>query len=151
MHALTSYEQGPVAVTMLVSWCDSAGFLYAYIWEWHCWGWGWGCLPALLDDAGLYLLPVIWTGLQRQRCSPRVSQHRAQPRTLPQALGTCRGALPIIWSLTIPFFSLQAPPQLSGSGGVGVGPVVVPDGGGEGAHPPPGSSRSRPDPPQKAK
>lgn len=45
----------------------------------------------------------------------------------------------------------QAPPQLSGSGGVEAGLVVVPDGGGEGLQPHPSSSQSPPDLPPKAK
>lgn len=57
-------------------------------------------------------------------------------------------------SSVTPSVSAQAPHQPSGSGGVGAGPVVVPDGVGEEAQPPPGgssSSRSRPDLPRKAK
>lgn len=45
----------------------------------------------------------------------------------------------------------QVLPQLNGSGGVGAVPVVAPDGGREEVQPPPSSSRSQPDLPQKAK
>lgn len=69
--------------------------------------------------------------------------------------GTHFGMLPTILFLSLLPLSAQVHPPPSGSAGVGAGPVVVPDGDGEGFLLPPSSSsnssRSLPDPPQKAK